>query len=85
MAEVLPSSVLIADDEEEIAQALGRVLSRKGLTTLLAKGGREALDLIRAAQPDVMLVDFRMPEMDGMELLRKSRELDPELPVIMTI
>ena len=83
MAEVLPSSVLIADDEEEIAQALGRVLSRKGLTTLLAKGGREALDLIRAAQPDVMLVDFRMPEMDGMELLRKSRELDPELPVIL--
>jgi len=83
MAEVLPNSVLIADDEEEIAQALGRVLSRKGLTTLLAKGGREALDLIGAAHPDVMLVDFRMPEMDGMELMRKSRELDPELPVIL--
>jgi DNA-binding NtrC family response regulator len=83
VAEVLPSSVLIADDEEEIAQALGRVLSRKGLTTLLAKGGREALDLIRAAQPDVLLVDFRMPEMDGMELMRKSHELDPELPVIL--
>ena len=83
MAEVVPSSVLIADDEEEIAQALGRVLGRKGLTTLLAKGGREALDLIRAAHPDVMLVDFRMPEMDGMELMRKSQELDPELPVIL--
>lgn len=75
--------ILIADDEEEIVQALARVVHREGLTPLLAKCGREALQLVRAGDPDVLLVDVRMPGMDGMELMRKARELDPELPVIL--
>jgi two-component system nitrogen regulation response regulator GlnG len=75
--------ILIVDDEEEIAQALGRIMHREGLTPLLAKDGREALQLVRAGDPDVLLVDFKMPEMDGMELMRRVRELDPELPVIL--
>jgi two-component system nitrogen regulation response regulator GlnG len=75
--------ILIVDDEEEIAQALGRVVHREGLTPLLAKCGREALQLVRAGDPDVLLVDVRMPEMDGLELMRKARELDSELPVIV--
>jgi two-component system nitrogen regulation response regulator GlnG len=75
--------ILIVDDEEEIVQALARVVHREGLTPLLAKDGREALQLVRAGNPDVLLVDVRMPDMDGMELMRKARELDPELPVIL--
>ena len=75
--------ILIVDDEEEIVRALGRVVSREGLTPLLAKSGAEALQLVRAGDPDVLLVDFRMPGMDGMELMRKVREIDPELPVIL--
>jgi len=75
--------ILIVDDEEEITQALGRVVGRQGLTPLLARSGAEALQLVRAGDPDVLLVDFRMPGMDGMELMRKVRELDPELPVIL--
>ena len=75
--------ILIVDDEDEIAQALGRVVHREGLTPLLAKGGREALQLVRSGDPDVLLVDVRMPGMDGMELMRQAREIDPELPVIV--
>jgi two-component system nitrogen regulation response regulator GlnG len=75
--------ILIVEDEKEIAQALARLVCREGLTPLLAKGGREALQLVRAGDPDVLLTDFRMQEMDGMELMRKARELDPELPVIL--
>ena len=75
--------ILIVEDEEEIAQALARLVCREGLTPLLAKGGAEALQLVRAGDPDVLLTDFRMPEMDGMELMRKARELDPELPVVL--
>jgi two-component system nitrogen regulation response regulator GlnG len=75
--------ILIVDDEEEIAKALGRVVSREGLTPLLAKSGAEALQMVRGGDPDVMLADFRMPGMDGMELMRKVRDLDPELPVIL--
>ena len=75
--------ILIADDEHEIAQQLGHLVHREGLTPLLAKDGKEALKLVRAGDPDVLLADLRMPGMDGMELMRKVREIDPELPVIL--
>jgi two-component system nitrogen regulation response regulator GlnG len=74
---------LIADDEPEIAQQLGHLVHREGLTPLLANDGKEALKLVRAGDPDVLLADLRMPGMDGMELMRKVREIDPELPVIL--
>ncbi|HUY13894.1 MAG TPA: sigma-54 dependent transcriptional regulator [Terriglobia bacterium] len=75
--------ILIADDEHEMAQLLGHLVHREGLTPLLAKDGTEALQLVRAGDPDVLLADIRMPGMDGMELMRKAKELDPELPVIL--
>ncbi len=75
--------ILIADDEHDIAQLLGHLVHREGLTPLLAKDGVEALQLIRAGDPDVLLADLRMPGMDGMQLMRKAKDLDPELPVIL--
>jgi len=75
--------ILIAEDDHEMAQLLGCLLHREGLTPLLAKDGIEALQLVRAADPDVLLADLRMPGMDGMELMRKAKDLDPELPVVL--
>ena len=75
--------ILIADDDQEIAQLLGHLVHREGLTPLLAKDGTEALQLIRVGDPDVLLADLRMPGMGGMELMRKAKDLDPELPVIL--
>ena len=75
--------ILIADDDSLMARLLGSVVSREGLTPLLAKDGTEALQLVRAGDPDVLLTDIRMPGMDGMELMRKAKEIDPELPVIL--
>ncbi len=75
--------ILIADDDCEMVQLLGHLVSREGLTPLEAKDGTEALQLVRAGDPDVLLADLRMPGMDGMELMRKAKELDPELPVIL--
>ena len=75
--------VLIADDEPEIAKSLGCLVHRNGLTPLLARDGKEALQLIRAGDPDVLLVDIKMPGMDGLELMRQVRELNPDLPVIL--
>jgi two-component system nitrogen regulation response regulator GlnG len=75
--------ILIADDDHEMAQLLGHLVHREGLTPLLAKDGTEALQLVRAGDPDVLLADLRMPGMDGMELMRKAKDLDPELPVVL--
>jgi two-component system nitrogen regulation response regulator GlnG len=75
--------ILIADDDRSMARLLGNVISREGLTPLLAKDGAEALQLVRAGDPDVLLTDMKMPGMDGMELMRKAKEIDPELPVIL--
>jgi two-component system nitrogen regulation response regulator GlnG len=75
--------ILIAEDDHEMAQLLACLLHREGLTPLLAKDGIEALQLVRAGDPDVLLADLRMPGMDGMELMRLAKDLDPELPVIL--
>ena len=75
--------VLIVEDDEDIAQALVRLVGGEGLTPLLAKNGRDALQMVRTGDPDVLMTDFRMPEMDGIELMRKAMEIDPELPVIL--
>jgi len=75
--------ILIADDDNSMARLLGNAISREGLTPLLAKDGAEALQLVRAGDPDVLLTDMKMPGMDGMELMRKAKEIDPELPVIL--
>ena len=61
--------ILIADDDSEMAQMLGHLVRREGLTPLLAQDGAEALQLIRAGDPDVMLADMKMPGIDGMDLV----------------
>jgi two-component system nitrogen regulation response regulator GlnG len=75
--------ILIADDDSEMAQLLSHMVSGEGLTPLVAKDGADALQLIRAGDPDVMLADMRLPGIDGMELMRIAKDLDPELPVIL--
>ncbi len=75
--------ILIVDDDHEIAGLLGQLVSREGLTPLRAKDGTEALQLVRTGDADVLLADLKMPDMDGMELLREAKNLDPDLPVIL--
>lgn len=78
-----PGRILIVDDDQDIAQQLGCLAHRNGLTPLVAKDGEAALQLVRSADPDVLLVDIKMPGMNGLELMRKVRGLDPDLPVIL--
>jgi DNA-binding NtrC family response regulator len=75
--------ILIVDDEWLICKALSRLMQKEGFQALVTQDGFSAKKMLRTESPDVMLTDFRMPGMDGMELLKEARRLDPDLPVIM--
>ena len=75
--------VLVVDDEPDMVENCARILKRSGYQCLTATDPHRALALVDAERPDVLLTDLKMPGMDGMELLRRARELDPALPVIL--
>ncbi len=75
--------VLIVDDEVNVRRVLGTMLEQAGYLATRAESGEQALQLVRAQDPDLVLTDLKMPEMDGLELLRRLREGFPEIPVVM--
>ncbi len=75
--------VLIVDDEPDMVENCARILARAGYQCQTVTDSREALALLEATSPDLLLTDLKMPSMDGMELLRRAREIDPGLPVII--
>jgi two-component system, OmpR family, KDP operon response regulator KdpE len=74
--------VLLVDDERAILRILSIKLRISGFDVVIASGGKQALDLIGAACPDIMLLDVVMPGMDGFEVLKELRTTS-ELPVIV--
>lgn len=76
--------VLLADDQELIRESLGFVLGAQGDITVvgMAKNGREAIELVRSEKPDVVLMDIRMPEVDGVECTRLIKSAHPNIKVI---
>jgi signal transduction histidine kinase len=76
--------VLVVDDQQANVRMVGALLTRSGYRVLPALSGVEGLELARGSKPDVVLLDMKMPGMDGFEVLRQLRE-DPEtkdLPII---
>lgn len=65
--------VLIAEDEPEIADILGAYLAREGLRSAHALNGRQALELQAQLKPDLLLLDVRMPVLDGWQVLAEVR------------
>lgn len=77
------NSVLVVDDEEEMGLLMVESLSRGGLYVRAARSGQEALVALEEREFDVMVTDLRMPDMDGMELMRRAKATWPEMPVVM--
>ena len=75
--------LLLVDDEEGIRKVLGIVLSDSGYTVFPAKNGEEALEIFRKENPPIVLTDIKMPGMDGIELLQKIKNENPDTEVIM--
>jgi two-component system response regulator AtoC len=76
-------TVVVCDDEELIRWSLCEHLDQEGFTTVPAANGVECLDRIRDSAPSVVLMDLKMPEMDGLTALRKLRESGSDVPVIV--
>ncbi len=76
-------TVLIVDDERNYPPILSAVLEEEGFETLTANSGQEALNILENSDVDIVLTDMKMPAMDGIELLERVKESDPDIPVIM--
>lgn len=75
--------ILVVDDELEVRLVLREFLSARGYEVTLADSGTKALAVLDEADPQVVLLDVTMPEMDGVETLKHLLEARPALPVIM--
>jgi len=78
-------TVLVVEDSSDLRSLFARVLQRKGFRVYQASNGREALACLTECQPDVILTDVMMPDMDGIELIRhlRSRPSTAEIPVVV--
>ena len=82
-----PPLVLIANDQEWSARSLETILGPNGYAVLRAYTGRQAIELARSAQPDAVILEIRMPDMDGLEVCERLRDdprASPAMPLILT-
>jgi CheY-like chemotaxis protein len=77
------TKILVIDDEQGIRDLLDTLLRRKGYDVVLAESGRQGLEFFRRERPDVIVLDLKMPEMDGLTVLRQIKNLDPGEPGLL--
>ena len=75
--------VLVIDDQPDVRTLTGMLLKHLGYDVVLADNGQKGLDLYRQEHPDVIVLDLTMPGMDGIEVLKLIRSVDPIQPVIV--
>ncbi|MGI5863978.1 MAG: sigma-54-dependent transcriptional regulator [Myxococcales bacterium] len=79
----MPATLLIVDDEKNILLTLKRAVEIEGYACAVAGGGKVALEVFAAKPVDAVVMDVRMPDIDGLEVLKRMKELRPLTPVIM--
>jgi DNA-binding NtrC family response regulator len=75
--------ILVVDDDSSACEALEVILSREGYTVLTAASGDKALTYLQSQEVDLLLSDVKMPQMDGLTLLRHAKAEDAGLVVVM--
>lgn len=77
------SKILVIDDEIETCNVLSEFLKRKKYDVSIATKGEEGISKVESDKPQVVLLDIRMPGMDGMEVLRRIKQMNKDIDVIM--
>jgi two-component system response regulator CpxR len=79
----IPSRVLLVDDEREFVQTLSERLQLRDMGSAIAYDGESALNIVKEDDPEVIIIDLKMPGIDGMEVLKKVKKERPEIEVII--
>ena len=77
------TKILLVDDEMDLITIIGKRIREWGYDLLEASGGKEAANIVKSGRADIVILDYMMPGMDGIETLREIRKLNKEIPVIM--
>ena len=78
-----PSKVLLVDDEREFVQTLSERLTMRDMGSAVAYDGESAIKMAREEEPEVMILDLKMPGIDGIEVLRRVKETQPDIEIII--
>lgn len=77
------SSVLLIDDDPVVRSLASGILRKKGYEVFLAKTGEEGISLVKDRRPELVITDFQMPGLSGIEVVEAIRQVDPQIPVIV--
>jgi DNA-binding NtrC family response regulator len=79
----MPTTVLLLDDNRSVVRSLAREIQRQGYQSVEAADAQEALQILRTSRVDVLVSDFRLSGMNGVELIRQARALQPGIATIV--
>ncbi len=77
--------ILVVDDEPAVCDMLKKFLLKRGYKVITVLSGRQAISRVKRQRPHVVLLDIRMPDMDGIEVLKRIKEFDKKIPVVIMI
>lgn len=83
MCTTMSVKILIVDDEENIRFLYEQELLDEGYEIILARDGKECLEMVKQQAPDLIILDIRMPRMDGLEAIGKIIEINKDIPIII--
>lgn len=79
----MKKKILIIDDEKDTCDIIGEIMIDEGYQVFTALSGQSALRIVKKNRPDLILLDIKMPKMDGVEVLRRVKKIDKDVVVVM--